>query len=128
MLIDWANYDQSKAKELASKFGNAALATMVQNIVSLDLIDRANLLNSLKMGVKSRQGFVEAVEFKYEYYGKFHEIGASNVFGEGVEIEAAHWRSNAVNQHLEMLNQDFAEYYAELTLEEVVIDSVKLKM
>ena len=128
MIYDFKKYDLSKAKELASKFGSAALTEMAFNIQRLDLIDKGNLLRSLKFSVLSKQGEVDRVQFKYEWYGRFHEVGAENIFGNGQSLPGQHWRSEAIEKNIEGLNADFAEYYASLIIEEITIDSSKMEM
>jgi hypothetical protein len=128
MNVDWSKYDLKKAQDLAKKFGAAALTEMAFNISQLGLVDRGNLLKSLKVSVHQKQGEVDRVQFRYEWYGRFHEVGAENVFGKGVHLQPLNWRSKAIENHIQGLNQDFAEYYASLILEEIVIDTAKMKM
>ena len=104
------------------------MAQMTANIHELDLVDRGILLNSLKTTVRTKQGLVDRIEFSYAYYGKFHEVGADNAFGTGVNLRPTHWRSLAINQNLEMLDKDFAEYYSKLIAEEITLPSITLKM
>lgn len=128
LMIDFSKYDITKAKELAAKFGSAALNEMVMNIHSLDLIDRGILLNSLKYGVKTKGGEVDRIQFSYEWYGRFQNTGANNIFGTGKALEPTNWRSDAISNNMPELNQDFAELYASLILEEITVDSVKMEM
>lgn len=128
MLIDWRNYDQEAAKKLAQKFGAAAVAQMMFNISRLSLVDTGNLLRSIKYSVRSKDGFVERIEFIYEWYGKFHEVGAENIFGKGENIDPTHWRSDAIDKYKPELDKDFTEFYGDLVLKEIVINSAKMKM
>ncbi len=128
MIIDFTKYDLSKAKELARKYGAAALTEMAFNIQKLDLIDRGILLNSLKSGVRTKDGEVDRVQFSYEWYGRFQEAGANNIFGNGKELAAKKWRSEAIESTIGLLNDDFAQFYADLILEEIVIDTTKMEM
>lgn len=128
MVIDFTKYDLSKAKELARKFGAAAVTEMAFNIQKLDLVDRGNLLNSMKYGVRTKGGEVDRVQFSYEWYGRFHEAGANNIFGSGKELAAKKWRSEAIESTIGSLNDDFAQFYADLILEEIVIDTTKMEM
>jgi len=128
MIIDWTKYDINKAKEISQKFGSAALSQMAFNISSLDLVDKGNLLKTLKFQVKNKKGEVDRIQFSYEWYGRFHEVGANNIFGIGQNIDPKHWRSNAIEQHLKSLDDEFGEFYAQMIIEEVKIDSVKMKM
>lgn len=128
MNVDWSKYDLKKAQDLAKKFGAAALTDMAFNITRLDLVDRGNLLRSLKSSVHSTYGEVDRVQFRYEWYGRFHEVGAENVFGKGVHLKGLNWRSEAIEKNIGSLNEDFTEYYASLIIEEITIDSVKMEM
>lgn len=128
MVIDFSKYNLDKAKELARKFGAAAVTEMAFNIQQLDLVDRGNLLNSVKYGVRTKAGEVDRVQFSYEWYGRFHETGANNIFGNGKELAAKKWRSEAIESTIGSLNDDFAEFYAELILDEIQIDTTKMEM
>lgn len=128
VVIDFEKYDLSKAKELASKFGAAALTEMAFNIQQMSLVQKGELLRSLKFSVGTKSGEVDRVNFMYEWYGKIQENGAENVFGKGVSISPNRWRSAAISQHMEKLNDDFSEFYASLIMDELQVDSVKMKM
>jgi hypothetical protein len=128
MVIDFEKYDLNKAKELARKFGSAALTEMAFKIQQLDLIDRGVLLNSLKFSVRTKQGEVDRVQFAYEWYGRFHEVGAENIFGTGAALKPTHWRSEAISENLQSLNDDFAEFYQSLIIDAITIDSTKMEM
>jgi len=128
LMIDFSKYDITKAKELAAKFGSAALNEMVMNIHSMDLIDRGVLLNSLKYSVRTKGGEVDRIQFAYEWYGRFQNTGAENIFGTGKALEPTNWRSDALSNNMPELNQDFAEFYASLIIEEITVDSVKMEM
>lgn len=128
MIIDWRKYNLAEAKKLAEKFGAGAVSEMAHNISRLSLVDKGNLLRSLKAAVRTRDGFVDRVEFVYEWYGRMHEHGADNIFGKGENIEATHWRSDAITKHKNELDKDFGDFYANLILEEITIDSAKMKM
>lgn len=128
MVIDWNNYDLKKARALARKFGEATVTEMMMNIQNLDLIDRGVLINSIKAGVRTKYGFVDRVQFTYEFYGKFFEYGAENAFGKGVDLPALHWRNEAISKNMDSLNEDFAEFYASLIADEIDINNVKMEM
>jgi hypothetical protein len=128
MNIDFTKYDLDKAKELARKFGAAAVTEMAFNLQKLDLVDRGNLLKSLKYSVRTKSGEVDRVQFSYEWYGRFHEVGASNIFGSGKDLPGKQWRSEAINAHMGMLNDEFAEFYASLIMDEIQIEETKMEM
>ena len=129
MVIDWTKYDLGKAKELAKKFGKAAVTEMAFNIQQLGLVDRGNLLRSLKAGVRTKKEVVDRVVFSYEWYGRFHETGAENIFGKGASLNARHWRSQAINgQLIDTLSDDFSKFYGDLILEEITVNSAKMIM
>ncbi len=129
MVIDFDKYDLSKAKELASKFGTATLTEMAFQIQNMNLVDKGALLRSLKFQVGTRAGEVDKVGFMYEWYGRFHEQGAENIFGnQGQKLNQNKWRSMAIENNIYKLNEDFTEFYAALIIEAIEIDSVKMKM
>lgn len=128
MQVNWENYDLEAAKEISKKFGSATLMEMKMNISRLSLVDRGTLLRSVKSSVRTKQGFVDRVEFSYEFYGRIFENGANNVFGKGVKLETRQWRNPAISQYLGELNKDFAIYYASLIAETIQIEDVKLEM
>jgi hypothetical protein len=128
MLIDFQKYDIKKAREMARTHGAAALDQMMQNIQQMDLVDKGNLLRSLKYSVRSTKGEVDRIQFQYKWYGKFHELGVDNAFGKGVKLRKQQWRTNAIQQELPNITADFAKYYASLIIEEIQIDSTKMEM
>jgi phage gpG-like protein len=128
IMIDFKKYDITKARELAKKHGANVTQQMIQNIHSMDLVQKGNLLKSIKSSVRSTKGEVDRIQFAYEWYGKFHEIGVDNAFGKGVKIKKQPWRSMAINQELPQISEDFADYYAQLIIEEIQVDSTKMEM
>lgn|SRR3989338_4978725 len=128
VAIDWTKYDFGKAKELAAKYGQQIVSQMLANIHQLDLIDRGNLLKSVKYSIRTRDGEVERIQFVYEWYGRFHETGVIDGFGKGINIPGTQWRSSAMDASKPELDADFAEFYAALILKEISIDSVKMRM
>ena len=80
-MIDFTKYDINKARELARKHGANVVQQMMQNIKEMDLVQKGNLLKSIKSSVRSTKGEVDRIQFSYEWYGKFHEIGIDNAFG-----------------------------------------------
>lgn len=127
-MIDFKKYDINKARELAKKHGANVMQQMMQNIQSMNLVDKGNLLRSIKYGVRSTKGEVDRILFQYEWYGKFFEIGVDDAFGKGIVLKKQPWRSNAINEELPQITEDFAEYYASLIIEEIKIDSTKMQM
>jgi hypothetical protein len=122
--IDWKAYDIRKAREIAKRFGSAVLLDMAHNIQKLDLVDRGIFLKSLKSSPKQNiKGFISHIEFRYEWYGKFFELGAENVFGKGIEIKSTPWRKPAIEKNINELNAEMAEYYAEIILKNITISS-----
>jgi hypothetical protein len=128
MRIDWEKYDKAKATEIAKRFGTAAVTEMLFNITRMSLVDKGNLLRSVKSSVRSTQGEVDRVSFTYIYYGRFLENGAKNVFGKGVTLNPKHWRSQAIQHQKPILDKEFSEYYASLILGEIVVESAKMEM
>lgn len=128
MLVDFTKYDQKQARDIAKKYGTAILNQMQFNIQYLDLIDKSSLYKSLKFSVGSTYGEVDKITFSYEWYGKFFEMGAENVFGKGVRIKPLHWRKTAIEHYSEQLFQEFADMYAKIMIEEIVLPDVRMKM
>jgi hypothetical protein len=128
MRVDFTKYDEGKAKDLAKKFGSATLTEMMMNIQEMDLVDRAELLHSLKFSVHSKNKEVDRIAFSYEWYGKIQEMGSDNLFGKGVKIDPRKWRSEAIDNNIDSLNEEFAKFYAELIIEEINIDEIKIKI
>lgn len=128
MRIDWNKYDKAKAQAIAKKFGTAAVTEMMFNITQMGLVDRGTLLRSIKSSVRSTNDEVDRISFTYEFYGRFLEKGANNVFGKNVKINAHPWRSLAIEKHKSELDQEFAEFYASLILSEIEVDSTKMEM
>lgn len=122
--INWKAYDIRKAREIAKRFGSAVLLDMAHNIHQLDLVDKGTLLKSLKSTPKQNiKGFISHIEFRYEWYGKFYELGAENVFGKGIEIKQTPWRKPAIEKNINELSAEMAEYYGELILQNIGISS-----
>lgn len=128
MQIVWENYDLAKAKELAAKFGSAVVLEMQSNINKLSLVEKGNLLRSIKSGIRTKQGYVDRIQISYEWYGRIFENGAQNVFGKGVTIKPQAWRNPAIASNLDELNKDFALYYASIIAESIELEDVKLEM
>jgi hypothetical protein len=128
MQIVWENYDLAKTKELAAKFGSAVVLEMQSNINKLSLVEKGNLLRSIKASVRTKEGYVDRIQFSYEWYGRIFENGAQNVFGKGVNLQPKPWRNPAIASELDDLNKDFALYYASLIAESIELEDVKLEM
>ena len=101
---------------------------MKRNILSWNLVDQGKFLRTLKYTVKKDAHIVDRVQFSYEFYGKFFETGVKNAFGKGLELPIKPWRSLAFEKFYDGMNVEFADFYAETILNEIVIDSVELKM
>jgi len=98
---------------------------LIANISRLGLVRTRELLNSVKSGVRSRQGEANTIYFKYKYYGLFLDKGAENVGRNHVTISARHWFSQYVyGQQLDELLESLAGYYSELALKTIVLTDV----
>lgn len=117
----------AKAKELADQYGNQIVAQMAANLHDMDLIDSGKLLQSIKSKTRTKQGDIDRIEFSYEFYGKIFETGAQNAFGKGVTIAPKHWRNQAIALLKPELDEKFGELYASMIIDEIFIESVKLK-
>jgi len=120
MKLDWSNYDLAKAKELGKKSIDLVLGDMARNLHAMDLVDKSVLLNSLKGAVTTKDSVVDSLTFSYEWYGFLWENGASNVFGKGVDLTPKHWRSEAINAHIEQIDLDYAELYAQMIVQDII--------
>lgn len=122
-------FDQylAKAKELADQYGNQIVAQMVTNLHQMDLVSTEKLLRSIKVKTRTKNGDIDRLEFNYEFYGKIFETGAQNAFGKGVKIVPKHWRNEAIELLKPELDEKFGELYASMIIDEIIIDSVKLK-
>lgn len=128
MEINWNAYDLNEAKEIALAFGKRVIEEWKTKLHQLDLVDSGKLLESLKATPKSTFDEVTRIEFRYEFYGKIWERGASNVFGKGTDLHAQPWRDEILEKLKPELDQEFGEFYAKLIIQELTIDSVTLRM
>jgi len=48
IMIDFTKYDLEKAKYIASKGGKSVLESMIENVQNLDLVNKAELIKSIK--------------------------------------------------------------------------------
>lgn len=127
MAVIWANYDKAKARAIAKKYGKSTVTQMMINIQKMNLVDKEKLLRSIKFGVRSTSGEVDRVQFSYEYYGKFHEIGVSDAFGKGVMLPKLPWRSEAMKDGKDEFDQEFADFYADLVSDNLSNETIKFK-
>lgn len=117
----------AKAKELADEYGKKGVGLMVANLHEMDLEKTGRLLKSIKSRTVTKQGDIDRIEYAYEFYGKIWETGAQNVFGKGVTLVPKHWRDDAIAQIKPELDEKFGELYASMIINEIFIESVKLK-
>jgi hypothetical protein len=128
MRVDWNKYDQKEAVAIARKFSKDVLQDMAINIQKMGLVDKKKLLTSLKDSVRKTGIEVDRIQFAYEFYGRFHENGASNVFGKNVTLKPTPWRTPAIEKNKGELDSNFNEFYAKLILDELEISSAKMEM
>lgn len=86
IMIDFTKYDIEKAKYIARKGGKSVLESMIENVQRLDLVNKSDLINSIKTRVSTSKGIVDKISISYAWYGVFHEIGISgtqNLFPSG---------------------------------------------
>lgn len=127
MIIDWSKYDEDKAEEIANRFGKATLEQMTKNLTSFGLVRSGTLLQSLKFKVKKDAHIVDRVEFIYEFYGRFHNSGAKQIFGRNQDLPIKPWRTVAFEQTVPQMLDDMSELMAQAIADEIVVDSVKLQ-
>lgn len=120
-------YNIAEAREIARKYGAQIIAKMSANMHQQGLVDKGTLLNSLKFGVRTRNGEVDRVQFQYEFYGAIWENGADNVFGKGIHLNPRKWRNDVIEQIRPDLIQDFGEYYAGIIINELALEDIQLK-
>lgn len=117
----------AKAKELADQYGKKGVGQMVANLHEMDLVDSERLLRSIKSRTVTKQGDIDRIEYAYEFYGKIWETGAQNAFGKGITLAPKHWRDEAIALIKPELDEKFGELYASMIIDEILIESVKLK-
>lgn len=123
MRFDWTKYDEKKAREIARSFANASIQDMAINIQRMGLVDKRQLLNSLRASVRADKfGEVNRIQFAYEFYGRFQEMGTKK------GIKAKPWRNPAIEENKPELDEKFNELYATMILDELQIESVKIEM
>lgn len=128
MAIDWNLYNLEEAKRIALNYGEKAVAKMKARLHELDLVDSGELLKSIKATTKQKFGEVDRVQFSYEFYGAIWENGANNVFGKGVTLNPKKWRNDVLEALKPELEAEFGEFYAQLIIQELKIESVSIKM
>ena len=111
-MADFQKIDIEKVNASAVRWGNYVKPQIQSQIQRLGLVERMNLLNSIKVKIKKNVGLVEVVSFEYAWYGLFHNSGANNAFGKGVTLPALHWKSKAINPNIEALANEVSEGYA----------------
>lgn len=154
-MIDFHKYDIEKARFLAKKYGKNITESMVENLRNLDLVNRSELINSIKYSVTSKQGVIDKISIKYAYYGIFLETGiqfqkknpsakmlkaimenyqvteseayviSKSILRNG--IKPMKWRTKAIEENKSELDREFGEYYAEIILKEIQFDDIKMK-
>lgn len=113
-------YDEKKAAAIARKIGKKGVTEMAFNIANLGIVDKGELLKSLRVSVKKSEfGEVSGIQFSYLFYGKFFENGAKNLYGKGTKLEKKPWRNPTLNPLWEESNKEFATYYKTLIEEEI---------
>ncbi len=109
----------SKQEDIVLRWTEKAKSNIALELAKLGLEDRGKLINSISGKVRKRYGDIEAVTFRYLYYGFFHHSGAINAFGKGVDLPALNWQANAINPLMEGLATDLAEHYAEVAIKNI---------
>jgi hypothetical protein len=118
-------YDQDAVQKIADKFSKDSIIAMVQNLRAMGLVDREQLIRSIKYSLKFEYDELSRIQFSYAWYGKFFQSGANNVFGKGIELPATHWRSLAIDQFAAQLGEELSQYYANLIINNIQIEDVK---
>ena len=122
-LKDNPHHDLAAINKIALDWGRKkALSSLALAIGKLGLQDRSILINSLKAKTKKRAGDVESVRVEFAWYGLFHNTGATNAFGKGVNLPAKFWIGAGINPVIGELADKVSDYYAD-----VVIKSIEFK-
>jgi len=131
--------DLAEIELIVRKFGNETKESLSFQLNSLDLRSKADvfakikdhngvkkhLADSIKVKLKRRFGQVDAVVFSYNWYGLFHDIGAKNVFGKGLDLPALEWRGAAINPPSKLLADKLQNFYANIALNAIVFEKNK---
>jgi hypothetical protein len=107
IMIDFTKYDLEKAKYIARKGGKSVLESMIENVQNLDLVNKAELIKSIKTRVSTSQGIVDKISISYAWYGVFHEIGIAgtqNKFPSGGEFKSKNPSQKMIKQIAENYN------------------------
>ncbi|MCH2225385.1 MAG: hypothetical protein MK066_11510, partial [Crocinitomicaceae bacterium] len=90
-MINWENYDLSEVRKIGKEFGEATVLEMQFNIANMDLVDKGILMDSISASPRSKQGFLDRIQFNYEFYGAFFEIGTGS-------LPTKKWRTEAIEK------------------------------
>jgi hypothetical protein len=116
----------SEINMLAKKWAADRKMHLIRNVQSLGLVRSGKLVRSIKSGIRLSYGELNAIYFKYEWYGLFHEKGASNVGRQRVNLPAKHWLAPYVyGEELDSLVEELSEFYMNIAVRTVRIDDVK---
>lgn len=123
VLVGNKHYNPEIVEKLAKEWGTGTKSALALQIAKLGLKDRGLLMNSISVGIKRKFGDVDAITFRYLYYGLFHNVGAKNVFGKGVTLPALHWKASGINPRIEDLADKVGEYYAQVLIKNIDFQS-----
>lgn len=112
--------------EIVRAWAKERKSELIGTIRQLGLTRTMTLLRSIRSGVRSFQGEAHTIYFKYQYYGLFHEVGATNVGRGKINLPARHWlRNDLYGRNLEKLIESISEMYAEFAVNAIKIDDVR---
>ena len=121
-LKDIAHADPARTSQLALEWGQKqAISSLALQLAKLGLKDRAVLINSLKAKIRKKFGEIDSVRIEFEWYGLFHNYGAENAFGKGVDLPATFWIAMGVNPVIQDLADKVGDYYAEVAIKNIEI-------
>lgn len=106
-MIDFTKYDLEKAKFIARKGGKSVLESMIANVQNLDLVNKAELIKSIRTRVSTSKGIVDKISISYAWYGVFHEIGISGTqkqFSSGGKFNSKNPSQKMIKQIAENYN------------------------
>lgn len=118
--------DLNKISAITRKWAREKRAQLIANVSKFGLVDSGTLLNSIKSGVRTRDGEVNTIWFSYQFYGMFHDKGAVNVGRGKMNLPAKHWMSKYVyGSNLNELLEDLSQFYSELAIKAIKIEDIK---
>jgi hypothetical protein len=120
------NEDLNEIAAITRKWTREKKKHLVANLSTLGLVRTGELIDSVRAGVRTRQGEAHTIWFKYKYYGLFHDKGAENVGRNHINLPAKHWMAQHIyGPNLDDLLEELANYYQEVAINSIKLTDVK---